>query len=243
MNKQTEDSLGIQAEFSHRLLNEWLPTYCDDPKRNYLKEGFERNSIKVALQDARDFMRAIDTKAVTDTGGGRFRMPQSRAFEVIFWEGSKAITPRRITLWLEPIITIAAMARLHLDYGWPKDCLGMQSRYWAFDLTAFKPQKLQNEYIAGEVKKSSIELDHFLSNLHKSCAEGDLDYSSASRARINAHKKWLGLRRCKAPLFWALGPGGDSRLFEVSYSSGGDVTLNMTSDEQLLFSPSFHLSC
>src|SRR6266852_4840136 len=179
MNEQTDNSKGILTEFSHRLLNEWLPTYCDDPKRNYLKEGFKRDSIKVTSQDARDFIRAIDTKIVTDIGGGRFRMPQSKANEVIFWEGSKAITPRRITLWLEPIITIAAMARLHLDYGWPKDCLGMQAEKWEFDLIAFKPPDFRNEYIAGEVKKSSKELDDLLINLRKSCAEGDLDYSSA----------------------------------------------------------------
>ncbi len=236
MNTQTEDSLGILSEFSHRLLNEWLPTYCDDPKRNYSKEGFKRDSIKVAVQDARDFMRAIDTKTVTDIGGGKFRMPRSTTYEVIFWEGRKAITPRPITLWLEPIVTIAAIARLHLDYGWPKDCLGMQSRNWAFDLTAFKPEEFQNEYIAGEVKKSSTELDHFLEHLNKSCTEGGLVRCVASRARIYAHKKWEGLRDCKVPLFWALGPGGYSRLFEVSYSSGDDVTLNETGDEQLRFS-------
>ena len=226
----------IQAEFLHRLLNEWLPAYCEDPKRNYLKEGFDRDSIKVTSQDARDFIRAIDTKTVTHIGGGKFCMPRSKANEVIFWEGWKATVPRRITLWLEPIITIAAMARLHLDYGWPKDCLGMQSKNWAFDVTAFKPQNSEKEYIAGEVKKTSKELDKFLINLHKSCAEGDLDCNSVSPARRNAHKKWLGLQRCNAPLFWALGPGGDSRLFEVSYSSKGAITLNTTSDEQLNFS-------
>lgn len=104
MNGQN-DNMKILAEFSRRLTEDWLPTYCNDPKRNYSTEGFKYDSIKVSAQDAKDFMRAIDTRIVTEIEGGRFRMPQSKAVEVIFWEGSKAITPRPITLWLEPVIS------------------------------------------------------------------------------------------------------------------------------------------
>ena len=136
---------------------------------------------------------------------------------------------------MEPVITIAATARLHLDYGWPIACLGTQSEKWEFDLMAFKPQDLKNEYIAGEVKKSSRELDELLINLHKFRVEDSLDYSTASPVEKNAHKKWLGLHRCHAPLFWAVGPGGESRLFEVSYSSEGNILLSETTDDQLHF--------
>lgn len=165
-----------------------------------------------------------------------FVCPRSRATEVIFWEGAKAVTPRPITLWLEPVITIAAMARLHLDYGWPLECLGTQSEKWKFDVMVFKSQDVKNEYVAGEVKKSSKELDELIINMQLSCAEGTLDYSTASRARKNAHNKWLGLQRCRAPLFWALGPGGDSRLYEVFYSSTGIISLSRTDDTRLYFS-------
>jgi len=236
VNGQNNNSMGkIVTDFSKRLLEDWLPSYCNDPKRNYSVEGFKHDSIKVSNQDARDFMRAIDTKIVTDVGGGRFRMPQSKASEVIFWEGSKTISPRPITLWLEPIITIAAMARLHLDYGWPIELLGMQSEEWAFDLCAFKPHDFKNEFIAGEIKKSSKEIDSLLANMHKSFSEGDLDNASVPQIRINAHKKCLGLQRSRAMLFWALGPDGDSRLFEVTYFSNGEIKLNRTSDDQLHF--------
>jgi hypothetical protein len=44
--------------------------------------------------DAQDIMRALDTKIVTDAGGGRFRMPQSKAYEQLFWTGSKTVIPR-----------------------------------------------------------------------------------------------------------------------------------------------------
>lgn len=93
------NSIEIQTEFSRRLLEEWLPTYCNDPKRKYSIDGYKQISNKVTALDARDFMRALDKKIVTDTGGGRFRMPQSKATEVIFWEGSKTTIPRPITLW------------------------------------------------------------------------------------------------------------------------------------------------
>jgi hypothetical protein len=235
MNDKIEDPVGIKAIFSRRLLEEWLPTYCNDPKRKYLMMGYKPNSNKVTVQDARDFMRALDHGIVTDTGGGRFRMPQSKAIEVIFWEGSKTTIPRPITLWMEPIITIAAIARLHLDYGWPIAYLGTQSEKWEFDLMAYKPPDLKNEHIAGEVKKSSKELDELLNNLQIFRAEDSLDYRTASRVEKNAHKKWLGLHRCHAPFFWAVGPGGDSRLFEVSYSSDGNIVLNRTTHDQLHF--------
>lgn len=236
MTVEVNNSLEIQTEFSRRISDEWLQSYCNDPKRNYSVDGYKPLSNTVTPLDARDFMRALDNKIVSDLGGGRFRMPQSRATEVIFWEGAKATQPRPITLWIEPVITIGAMARLHLDYGWPLDCLGTQSEKWEFDVIAFRSHDLKNEYIAGEVKKTSKELDELLINMQLSCVEGRLDYSSASNARKNAHNKWLGLQRCHAPLFWALGPGGDSRLFEVSYSAEGNISMNRTTDNYLYFS-------
>ena len=224
----------ILAEFSRRLAEEWLPNYCHDPKRNYSPEGYNQNSNRVTVTDALDFMRALDHGLVTDLGGGRFRLPQSRATEVIFWEGSKSTTPRKITLWLEPVITIAAVARLHLNYGWPLECLGTQSEKWEFDIIAFLPSEIRNEHIAGEVKKTSKELDDMLAKMEMSCAEMNT-CNGSSRERKNAHNKWLGLCRCRAPLFWAVGPNGDSRLFEVSYSSSGATGLTRVPEERLRF--------
>ncbi len=223
----------MQQEFRRRL-EEWLLAYCNDPKRRYAPEGFSIGSKTVTDLDARDFLRAIDRKVVSFDAGGRFWMPQSKTHEVLFWEHSTLINPRPITLWLEPIITIAAVARRHLDYGWPAECLGMQSEDSAFDITAFKPGLFKNEYIAGEIKDSSKQLDRLLAHMNQCCAEGDVR-CSAPGARKNAHRKVTGLRRCGAPLFWALGPGGDSKVFDVSYSDGGVISLNQTSEEKLRF--------
>ena len=228
----------VLTEFSRRITEEWLPVYCNDPKRrdHHAVEGFKWESVKVSERDAADFMRSLDNKIVVDTGGGRFRMPQSKANEYMFMHGSTAITPRPLTLWLEPVITIGVMARLYLDYGWPLACLGMQSEGWAFDFVVFKPHDLKNEHIAGEVKKTEKELDTFITNLHKSCEEGDIDITTLSATRINAHKKWLGLRRCHAPLFWALGPNGYGHVFTVSYSPEGAISLQETTHDLLYYS-------
>ncbi|MEI6703028.1 MAG: hypothetical protein WCL71_05760 [Deltaproteobacteria bacterium] len=230
-----EDAL---IEFSRRIADEWLPIYCNDPKRieHHAVEGFKWESVKVSAMDAYDFMCALDHKIVIDTGGGRFRMPQSKANEYMFTHGSNAISPRPLTLWLEPVITIGVMARLHMYYGWPISCLGMQSEDWAFDFVVFKPHDLVKEHIAGEVKKTEKELDTFIANLHRSCVEGDIDIKTLSAARINAHKKWLGLRRSNAPLFWALGPNGYGHIFKVDYSPDGVISLHETTDDQLYYS-------
>jgi hypothetical protein len=224
----------VQQEFWHRLRAEWLPAYCNDSGRCYAAEGFRADAKQVTDADARDFLRALDLKVVSVDGGGRFRMPQSKTHEVIFWEHSTLITPRPITLWLEPIVTIAAIARLHLDYGWPKECLGMQSQDSAFDLMAFKPPDFENEHIAGEVKDSARQLYRLLEHMNQCCAEGDSE-CSAPKIRKNAHRKVAGLKRCRAPIFWALGPGGDSRVFQVSYGNDGSIALKQTAKKNLRF--------
>jgi hypothetical protein len=229
--------MDAQQEFWHRLREEWLPAYCNDSKRRYAIEGFDAGSKTVSEQDARNFLRAIDQKVVSVDSGGRFRMPRSKTHEVLFWEHSTLITPRPVTLWLEPVITIAAIARLHLDYGWPVDCLGMQSADSAFDLMAFRPPNFENEYIAGEVKDSAKQLDRLLAHMNQCCAEGDSE-CSAPKTRKNAHRKVVGLKRCRAPIFWALAPDRDSRVFEVEYGDDERITLHPSLEENLRFRPS-----
>lgn len=221
--------------FNHRVVSEWLPTFCNDPKRNYCPDGFRMKPNELSEKDAHDFMRAVDEKVVSVDAGGRFRMPQSKALEVIFWDGASKASPRGISLWIEPIVTIAAMARLHFDYGWPLKCLGMQSNNWAFDIMAYHPADTESPCIAGEVKSNRKQLDQLMNNLRSCCARGNHDCLTAPTTTRNAHKKWAGLRLQKPPLFWALGPGNDSRLFKVSYDSDFAVLLTETDNSLLSF--------
>jgi hypothetical protein len=110
--------------FNHRVTSEWLPAFCKDKKRNYDFAGFVAKPNELSDQDSKEFMRAMDEKIVSVDSGGRFTMPQSKATEVNFWEHDRSISPRPISLWIEPVVTISANARLH--FGWPLASLGMQ---------------------------------------------------------------------------------------------------------------------
>lgn len=139
-------------EFSRRVAEHWLPEYALDAKRGYGVEGFRTNH-RVDEFDAKWFMLGLDSGLVVSDGGGRLRAPRSQATETIFWEcGPKDVRPRPINLWLEPVVTIGALARLHLLHGWPTPHLGLQSRDGAFDLVAYAHGAGDAVAIAGEVK-------------------------------------------------------------------------------------------
>ena len=228
----------IQSAFKEKVLNDLLIQYCMDPKRNYSTEGFKIASLKISNEDAYHFLRAMENSIVTDIGGCRYVMPKSKAFELIFWEGSKLKSPRDITLWHEPVITIGAASRLNLDYGWPKELLGMQSKDGAFDLVAYVSKETDHLYIAGEVKKTTKEIDDLLSHLFHFDASLNYDYSQMNHRVINSHKKWLSLNQSKAPYFWAIGPGNDTRLFQVSYKLNGNIDFKSCSLDFLSFNSS-----
>lgn len=216
----TSDAL---AEFTRRIERDLLPTYCR--ARNYSVLGFRPSSIKIAPEDARNFLRALDGGLVEHLGNGRYRLPRSSATEVLFWEGLKAKTPRPIFLWLEPVITLASIARLHFDYGWPTELLGTQPATWAFDLSASLPRELESEHILGEVKKSSREIEVLLRDMQFFCSNDLPVEPFRTDPRRNAYKKWLRLQQCRSSLFWAIGPGGTSQLFEVERPTGKRIFL------------------
>ena len=205
------------AEFTRRVRDEWLPAYCADPARNYSVNGFRSTSVRVSEVDAVDCMRAIDHRVVTDHGGGRYKAPRSTVREVLFWEGLRNIAPRPITLWIEPVITMAAAARLNLDYGWPKGAIGLQSKKWGFDFVAYASPESDQEHIVGEVKKTDRELQKLISDLK--CLSGESNGPSGEQggASPNSRKKWDELLQRKPPILWALGPAGAGAVFAVTY--------------------------
>lgn len=140
--------------FRSRLFEEWLPTFCNDPKRNLDPRGFTSTFAGLAERDAADFMRALDAGVVRDDGGGRYLAARKSAYESVFNHGARGVTPREIRLSLEPVITVATLGRLHLDHGWPKELLGLQPAKWEFDFAAYASPIAQSEYVAGEVKKT-----------------------------------------------------------------------------------------
>jgi hypothetical protein len=181
-------------------------------------------------EDARDCIRAIDCGVVKDTGGGRYKAQWSTAFEPLFWKGSRNTIPRPITLWLEPAITFATLARLHFDHHWPINHLATQPKSWAFDFAAHEPDDPSKYRILGEVKKTVREAEALLENLYlASKTDGEAEIPT------NSLKKWKGLILAKPKVVWIVGPAGYSKVLGCTYPSDGKSILTEIKSEALDF--------
>lgn len=227
--------MGAVDEFKRRLEREWLVPFCN--KRGYSHEGFDGKAIgNLRSADASDFMLAIDSGLVTHDGGV-FRAARSEADEQIFSQGAKDSVPRKVTLWLEPIITMAGLLRLQRDFLWPASQLGLQSRTWAFDLVAYDAD-LSTERLVCEVKKTEQEVDTLLRLMERHLDTPASAISEFKSTERNAFKKVLALRESASSVFWALGPGGYGHVFKVIRDRGRLLGLERAA-ESLLKAPSF----
>jgi hypothetical protein len=209
----TDMTITATEVFQDRLLLDWLPSFCG--KRGYSLDGFVRAGLeKLSERDAADFIDALDVGLVTHNEG-TFQSPMSKAREQIFWEGAKTANPRRITLWHEPIITIAVLRRLQRDHHWPADRLGLQSADWAFDLVAYERDNPSIERMACEVKKSAREINTLIDHMQHYLKAPEDILPSLKPVQRNAFKKVIGLRKTQAATFWAAGPDNHLRCFTV----------------------------
>ncbi len=207
---------GALGEFTTRLLDDWLPAFCNARSSEFAPEGFVRASLaKLAAFDARWFLRAIDAGLVVAHADGSFTAPQSKAKEWIFWSGLKSISPRPFTLALEPVITIGALARLHDVHGWPRRCLGMQAAYpWPFDLIGYADGSDQ-ELLVCEVKKDDRQLSALVSLMKDYARIEPLPAEPTDSVKRNAYRKIAGVRRTWPPVLWAVGPSGSQHVFGI----------------------------
>ncbi len=212
-----------RSDFEKLLYERLVPEFCSAPARRLEPSSFRRESVQVSKFDARLFLAGFHAGLIEHQGRGIYSAAKSNATEQFFWEGPKAASPRPFTLWLEPVITLAALARLHFDLEWPSERIGTQSPDWAFDLVAMLPNQA-SEHIAGEVKKSSKEVDDLMTLMIEFGPKPNAECPPPSDKRRNAFKKVVALRKRQPPLFWAVGPDADSRAYRVSYR--GDVKLS-----------------
>jgi hypothetical protein len=216
------------VEFRRRVRDVWLPAFCNDPHRQLALDGFRESSIQVSAVDASDCLFAMDHGLVVDSGGGRYRAANHSAFEQLFWEGHRTKSPRSLTLWLEPVITFAALARLHRDHRWPAVLLGTQSPGGAFDLIAQCPSDPARYRLLGEIKKSTREVDQLRTDLERlSAGVDDADI------RVKSKRKWEALLAAKAPILWLVGPAGHSIVMQVDYPAGGKAVLSVVAHDAL----------
>lgn len=224
------------SSFERLLYGRLLPEFCNDPKRRHPLSAFRTASVRVSDRDAVDFVRAWDAGLVEHQGRGMYRAPRSAASEQFFWHGRKRDEGRTLTLWLEPIITVAALGRLHLDFGWPRELLGTQSRDYAFDIVAVDAATTR-ERVAGEVKKTEAEVTQLIAFMLEFSGSGKpLPASQNLRGKaLNALRKVQALSARRVPFFWAIGPNGMHRLFAVTYDNAGRPDLDETDTSLLRF--------
>jgi hypothetical protein len=231
----TENEGEWRRQFLILLEEELIPEFCSLPSRQCHSEGFVRESIKVSDIDARDFVRAWRGGLINRADKpGLYRSPRSAASEQFFWEGPRKQCPRSFTLSIEPIITIAALARLCLDYGWPASLLGTQSSDWAFDIVAFGECN-QGERLLGEVKKTTGEVDLLIKYMHEFGRDLSLAAPTQPKA-LNSYKKVVSLQRSAASLFWAVGPDGYGSVFRIRRCSTA-LELAPVEESELAFAP------
>jgi hypothetical protein len=221
--------------FKDRIMGDLLPMFCNDPSRAWGCEGFKEDWRKVTERDAADFLLALDAGLIAHQGRGLYRAPRSLASEQFFWSGSKSVSPRPVSLWVEPIITVAALSRLHFKWGWPRELIGTQSRKWEFDVTAYRSADLSNEYLACEVKKTLREQNELIELMQRFSIDPYPGDALASSKEKNAYRKLKGLHARRAAIFWAAGPDGTSEVFRVTYNNGDKVVLEPACEDALTY--------
>ncbi|WP_299362723.1 hypothetical protein [uncultured Paracoccus sp.] len=222
-------------EFAATLFSEWLPSFCE-PREGAEPEGFVRKNLDALSEfDAHWFVRAFKAGYVHEAGGF-FTSDMAKAKEQILWVDSWIERPRKIHLWLEPVITVGALARMIDMHHWPQSQVGLQSKApWPFDLMGYDADR-DTELVAGEVKKSKREADRLIAEMTGFGAIPPLEQEPTNKDVRNAYKKVVGIRKTWPRLFWAVGPDGYENLFEVVRADDPwGFSLDPVSPERLRF--------
>lgn len=219
--------------FTARFYAEWLPRYCQHDELRK-PEGFRPESLeRLTEHDAYWFLRALRDGVVAEQDGF-FRAARSGANEQIVWTGLRSIVPQPISLWISPIISIAAAGRLFGEFGWDPDQIGLQPDKWAFDFLGYEADGVG---IAGEARATPEDLERLVTLISAFGAELPLhaEPPEAEAARRNAYKKVLAIRTHRPRLLWALAPGGGGEVFRIEWSEAGGVLFDLvpTADTSL----------
>lgn len=206
--------MSARSEFDQLLQQHLIPEFCSDPKLSLDASSFLHGTNVVTETDAADFLRAWKADFAVHKDRGRYHICETRVLDQFFWELGKLVPGRKFSLWMEPIITMGALARLHFDLGWPKNMLVSQPGNWALDLAARSSDG--KTAIAGEVKKTRKETENLIRHM-RALGESPNATEPSSRPARNAFRKVSALRKICAPLFWAIGPDGYEQVFSMKY--------------------------
>lgn len=134
---------------------------------------------------------------------------------------------------MEPIITVGAIGRLHLKYGWPVARLAVQSPDWAYDIVALGTDG-KSTTIAGEVKKTRAEVDDLI-DLMAYFGSDPCTVEPTSGKYRNAFKKVVSLRKSRAPLLWLIGPARYEQVMTVEYRTDDVLDFELVEADALVF--------
>ena len=175
-----------QKAFRDLVREDLLVWFCRH--YGYPTDGFDHDTVQRASEhDAKWFLDALTNETVA----------------------------RPLTMWVEPVITIGAAARLHDEFGWPKPLIQVQSRERsAFDLVAYDASGRSR--IAAVVKKTDREVADAVEAMARYLSEASHDEDP--------------------PLLWALGPSGHGQVFRVERADDhGRARLEKAGDEELRY--------
>lgn len=222
--------------FDKILRNFLIPEYCQGAFFKSVPAYFRETSRMFSEDDAANFVRGWEAGLIAHIGGGKYKSARNGPAEKFFNSDGKTLSPRTFALAQESVITIAVLARLHFEFGWPKELLGTQSIDGAFDAVAFLPG-FQTEHIACEVKRTAGQVDKMVVEMQRFCEPEYRDDRSPAvkSSEINSLRKVDGLRRRRAAIFWAVGPGGVSKVFLVSYGQDGGIVITPDSEAALTY--------
>ncbi len=225
----------LATRFAQLLEEVLIPHFCSNESKGVSPRGFRGDASRVSECDQLDFLRGWDAQLLVHQGGSLYRADGSKKSEQFFWEGPKNAVSRTYTLWLEPIITLGVLARLHLDYGWPRELIGTQSQpNGEFDALTRRSRLDSSLRLAAEVKKSPREVDELLRQMHRFCRD-TVAREPFKAAEKNAFRKVQALRRDKPEFFWAIGPDRYESLFSINYLSEGVIEFTPVSQQALKF--------
>lgn len=227
-------SVGMSTlEAFEELLEEELRRYLE--QNGYGPDARRSDAKTVPVDEQEWFTAALRSGLVERYPRGRYWLPASRYVTLAFWDGPKHRRPRTVSLYMEGLVTVATAARLAFIHGWPKWCLGFETEDGAFDLIGRVPGR-RWESLAGEAKSSTTGVNTLITGVRR-CGElgSHGEDVHGSKAHINAHRKWAGLVRSKARVFFVFAPGRDWRVFHAGYGPGKRVDLTETSESELDF--------
>ncbi len=225
----------VLRRFMNLLEQTLIPDFCSSSARNVKPSEFRANLTRLSEIDMADFLRGWEAQLLPHIGDGLYRAPQSGASEQFFSLGRKANAPRTFTLWIEPIITLGVLARMHLDFGWPKALIGNHTKGdWAFDVFGYRSESDPRLLIACEVKKSREEMDSLIGYMQSFGRQPSLSSVDLKSAGKNAFRKVKALRGHTPGIFWAVGPNRYEKVFSVQYSEGDVIDFEPISRQSLM---------